>query len=215
MSSEAATLGVTLNRDRLNQATAPSSFAVDDDFLVVLENEGEPVHVHLRFDGPLADATRIATSNHYVDGGATRTVEVAVASVEAPVEGTLEVITGHGAEGTEVAVTLDPPSDPVEVDESLSAPAGSPSPAAGDDGDGGTGGNADGTADRAAPDPAAAVDRLREGAPDGGTLAVVAVALVALVVAVAVGATLNSLAVSLGVLAVVVAVAAALFLLLG
>ncbi len=108
MSSEAATLGVTLNRDRLNEALAPESFATDEGFAVELHNEGEPVHVHLRFTGPVADATAVETSNHYVDAGRTLAVPVRVARVDDPVEGTLRVVTGHGADGTEVAVRVDP-----------------------------------------------------------------------------------------------------------
>ncbi|SHG83537.1 DUF7524 family protein [Halobaculum gomorrense] len=108
MSSEAAVLGVTLNRDRLNEVTVPESFATDGSFAVELRNEGEPVHVHLRFAGPLAEIASVTPPNHYVDGESTRTVRVSVASVDPAVEGALSVIVGHGAEEATVPLRVDP-----------------------------------------------------------------------------------------------------------
>ncbi|MFB9824986.1 DUF7524 family protein [Halobaculum roseum] len=128
MSSEAAILGVTLNRDRLNEVTAPESFAADGEFAVALRNEGEPVHVHLRFDGPLAAVASVAPPNHYVDEEATRTVRVTVAPVDEAVTGTLEVVVGHGAEATTVPVRV-APSATASGDDS----SGGNEPAAGDD----------------------------------------------------------------------------------
>jgi len=221
VSSEASVLGVTLNRDRLNQALAPASFAAADDFVVVLRNEGEPAHVHLRFDGPLAAAASVATSNHFVDADATRRVRVSVPSVGDPVEGTLEVVLGHGAAGTEVPVTLTPAPEP--ADESAASPApdpaGSPPAAAANDpsasrapADLGDGTPAvDAVASAATP----AIDRLRNAPPDPATVGVVVVAAAALVGALVVGLAFDGLAVSLGVAAVVVAVAVALWLLVG
>ena len=222
MSSEATVLGVTLNRDRLNQALTPASFESDGDFVVVLRNEGEPVHVHLRFGGPLAAATSVSASNHFVDADATRRVRVSVAAADDPVEGTLEVVLGHGAAGTEVPVTLTPGRTSVAVDESLATPASAGAGPADPDAvstaavdtdtsgpdveperDGGLPGNVTATA----------ADRLREAPPDPATLAVVGVAAAALVGALVVVLAFDSLAVSLGVAAVVVAVAVALWLL--
>ncbi|QZP38679.1 DUF7524 family protein [Halobaculum magnesiiphilum] len=128
MSSEAAILGVTLNRDRLNEVTAPESFAADGEFAVALRNEGEPVHVHLRFDGPLAAVASVAPPNHYVDEEATRTVRVTVAPVDEAVTGTLEVVVGHGAEATTVPVRVSPSATASGDD-----PAAGDEPAPGDD----------------------------------------------------------------------------------
>ena len=222
MSSEASVLGVTLNRDRLNQALAPASFAADGDFVVVLRNEGEPVHVHLRFDGPLAAAASVSTSNHFVDADATRRVRVSVPSVGDPVEGTLEVVVGHGAAGTEVPVTLTPAPEP--ADESAVSPApdsaGSPPAAAANDSSASRapadpGGDGTPAVDAVASAATPAIDRLRNAPPDPATVGVVVVAAAALVGALVVGLAFDGLAVSLGVAAVVVAVAVALWLLVG
>ncbi|MFC7096593.1 DUF7524 family protein [Halobaculum marinum] len=203
MSTEAATLGVTLNRDRLNQALAGESFASDGEFVVDLHNEGAPVHVHLRFTGPLADVATVETSNHYVDAGATLPVPVSVGPIDESVEGTLRVVTGHGAEGTEVAVTVDPPPAPVDVDESLGSPKRAA--VADEEADGEAEADGSGSGDR--------IENLLGQLPPPGTLAVAAVAVVALVGAGVVAATLNSVVVTLGSIAVLVAVAVALFLL--
>lgn len=229
MSSEAAVLGVTLNRDRLNGVAAPESFAADGEFAVGLRNEGEPIHVHLRFDGPIAEVASVAPPNHYVDGGSTRTVRVSVASVNAAVEGALEIVVGHGAEKTTVPLRVAPSSTAAGGDS-----------AKGDDpaGDEPLGGDADGSATegpQSGDSPASTAQRrLAEGidraraalrsATDGsaaisslepGTLAVVALAGAALVGAGIVAVALDGLAVTLGVVAVCVAVLVAGFLLLG
>ena len=229
MSSEAAVLGVTLNRDRLNGVTAPESFAADGEFAVELRNEGEPIHVHLRFDGPIAEVASVAPPNHYVDGGATRTVRVSVASVNAAVDGALEIIVGHGAEQTTVPLRVAP-----------SATAAGDDSATGDDpsGDEPLGGDPDGSATegpQSGDSPAStAKQRLAEGidraraalrsatdgsaaisSPEPGTLAVVALAGAALVGAGIVAVALDGLAVTPGVVAVCVAVLVAGFLLLG
>ncbi|WP_348608322.1 DUF7524 family protein [Halobaculum rarum] len=218
MSSEAAVLGVTLNRDRLNGVTAPESFAADGEFAVALRNEGEPIHVHLRFDGPIAEAASVAPPNHYVDGGATRTVRVSVASVNAAVEGALEIVVGHGAEKTTVPLRVVPPatadgdspasaadpsaSTPTDDERSVSASAVQQQLAEG--------------IERARSVAGAAIDReVAASSPKPGTLAVGALAAAALVGAGIVAVALDGLAVTLGVVAVCVAVLVAGFLLLG
>lgn len=236
MSSEAAVLGVTLNRDRLNGVAAPESFVADGEFAVALRNEGEPIHVHLRFDGPIGEVASVSPPNHYVDRGATRTVRVSVAPVNDAVDGTLGIVVGHGTEQATVPLRIDQSSTDDE--------AGSDDPASGgrrdDDPDGAAAeGPRSGDSPTPAADPsfasAAAVrQRLRTGleraraaadasvdrevavsSPGVGTLAVGALAAAALVGAGVVAATLDGLAVTLGVVAVCVAVLVAGFLLLG
>ncbi|MFC6786174.1 hypothetical protein ACFQFH_09820 [Halobaculum halobium] len=229
MSSEAAVLGVTLNRERLNEVAAPESFAADGEFAVALRNEGEPVHVHLRFDGPLAGVAAVAPPNHYVDEGSTRTVRVSVAPVADAVTGTLDIIVGHGAEKTTVQLRIEPP-EPEEEDSTVR-----------EDGDLGGDGSigSDGSRESPLAKPAAEdgsrepspvrrrvdewLERARgaasaakgdEGSPlDTGTIAVVALAGAALVGAGVVAVTLDGLAVTLGVVAVCIAVLVAGFLL--
>lgn len=224
MSSEAAVLGVTLNRDRLNGVAAPESFAADGEFAVGLRNEGEPIHVHLRFDGPIAEVASVAPPNHYVDGGSTRTVRVSVASVNAAVEGALEIVVGHGAEKTTVPLRVAPSSTAAGDDS-----AKGDEPPGGDPDESATEGpqSGDSPASTAQRRLAEGIDRARaalRSATDGsaaisslepGTLAVVALAGAALVGAGIVAVALDGLAVTLGVVAVCVAVLVAGFLLLG
>ena len=187
-------LTVALNRERLNEAVAPERYAAAGSFDVLLENEGEAVHVHLRFVGPLAEVASVGTSNHYVDGGSAVRVRVDVADLSGPVTGGLEVITGHGARGEVVEVTVTPAPDrgPVEVDETLSRPR-PPSD-----------------------DPRTLGDTLGEALPDSvapTTVLVVAFAAVALLVAAGLQAVFESVALTLGLLAVVIAVGGALYVL--
>ncbi|WP_277555354.1 DUF7524 family protein [Halobaculum limi] len=203
MSSEGDPLGVTLNRDRLNEATAPDTYRADGDFAVELRNEGAPVHVHLRFQGPLAAVASVANSNYYVDEGATSAVGVSVADIDESVEGAVEIVTGHGADGTSVAVTVDPPPAPVDVDESFGSPRAAQRATA-ETNDDESGENTGGPT---LPD-------LGSRLPDTGTLSVVAIAVAALLGAGVVAVTLDGLAVTLGVVAVLVAVVVAMFLLL-
>lgn len=234
MSAEAAILGVTLNGDRLNGVTAPESFAADGEFAVELRNEGEPIHVHLRFDGPIAEVVSVTPPNHYVDGGSTRTVRVSVAPVDVAVEGAVEIVVGHGAEKTTVPLRVAPSSNPAGDD---SAPENDPTGDDPDEADGEGAPTDDPSESTAAPTRAsmlAARRRIAEGlgrardavraaadgsvgvpTPDPGTLAVGALAVAALVGAGIVAVTLDGLAVTLGVVAVCVAVLVAGFLLFG
>ncbi|QLG61662.1 DUF7524 family protein [Halorarum salinum] len=198
MSSEP--LRVVLNGDRLNAADAPATFAADGPFTVVLDNRGAAVHVHLRFRDRLAELTAVGETNHYVDDGETHRVRVEAADVPEPVSGRLDVITGHGTDGTGVDVTLSPREGPrgVDVDESLSRPRGSEA------GDGTTGYGGSDAGERS----------IGTLGFDSTTLLVAAFAALALAVGVAAAATLGSTVVTLGLVAVVLAVAAATYVLL-
>ncbi|WP_435147449.1 DUF7524 family protein [Halobaculum sp. P14] len=216
-------LDVVLNRDRLNEALAPEAYTASGEFPVVLHNEGEPVHVHLRFSGPLAAVTAVDSTNHYVDGGATRHVHVDVADVDEDVTGTLSLVTGHGAETTDVAVTVTPPPEQqnsVAVDESLSEPpertdSGSGASAGlGSDSGSGAGSRASGGASGGRDESGSPVDGVVAAAPDAATLLVAAFAVVVLAAAALAALALDSTAVTLGLVAVVVAVAVALYVLL-
>ncbi|ESP89433.1 DUF7524 family protein [Candidatus Halobonum tyrrellensis] len=195
MSTESAPLAVALNRDRLNQAVVPESYAAEGSFTVRLRNEGEAAHVHLRFVGPLSEVASVATSNHYVDGDSTSDVRVEVADIDDRVRGGLEVVTGHGAEGEVVEVTVDPParSGPVEVDETLSRPR----------------------TEESSDDPRTLGDTVGGlfSASTPTTYLVVGLAVAALLVAFVLQTTFQSVALTLGLLAVVVAVAGALYVL--
>lgn len=193
--SRRGTLSVALNRDRLNGVRLPERFETVGDFRVGLENADAPVHVHLRLDGPLGAVADTAGSNHYLEPGDRKFVDVDVASVDDPVTGRLTVVTGHGSVEESVQVTVTPAtSGPVEVDPDLASPA-------------------DDTDDDPAPvaEVATAVAASR---PETGTLLVGGFALAVLLLAVGFQVTVAGPAVTLGLVAVLLAVAAAGYILL-
>lgn len=124
------TLTVYINADGTNSVSAEQpTFETAGPFDVVLVNEGTPAHVHVRLDDALSRGARLEATNHYLDADSSRVVHVRTLDGERPVTGTLEVVTGYGAESAAVEVTLnDPHADnpPVEVDESLAEPQSTP-----------------------------------------------------------------------------------------
>jgi len=114
------TLAIHLNRGEPHAVESQSTFETDGSFALRLDNHGPPAHVYLRTHSDLADTTRIETPNHYVEDREIVDIEVTEDRPE-EVTGRLEVVTGYGAESTDVAVTLTTP-DRVVVDESLSTP---------------------------------------------------------------------------------------------
>lgn len=124
-----ASLPIDLNGSRLHEIDAPSTFSTTGRFTVSLDNHGEAVHVHLHLDDDLSRAAHLDASNHYVDAGSTRLVEIDTADVDEPTTGRMKVVTGYGAETEYVEVTIEPSVGrpaPVDVDESLSRPTPPP-----------------------------------------------------------------------------------------
>jgi hypothetical protein len=118
-------LTVDLNRDRLHDVAATSTYTTDEAFYVALENHGEAVHIHLHLDDTLSTVATLEGSNHYVKAGDTETVRVDVDSVDEPVTGKLKIVTGYGAETAYVDVTVEPFEEEkhtVQVDEDLAKP---------------------------------------------------------------------------------------------
>jgi len=119
------TLSVAINRDRIHAIDVPPSFEVTDSFLVRIENHGSATHVHLHLDDALSRVASLATDNHYVESQASRDVVVRVADGPRPAEGTLEVVTGYGAETARVAIDVVEPErseTAVAVDETMAEP---------------------------------------------------------------------------------------------
>ncbi|MFC7165762.1 DUF7524 family protein [Halospeciosus flavus] len=121
------TLTVHVNHDGTNSVSAErSSFETAGAFDVVLVNEGTPAHVHVRLDDALSRVASLDTTNVYLDADSSQVVHVRVGNGgERPVTGTLEVVTGYGAETEPVEVTVTDPTaenPPVAVDESLGSP---------------------------------------------------------------------------------------------
>ncbi|MFC4437165.1 MULTISPECIES: DUF7524 family protein [Natrialbaceae] len=124
------TVTVHVNRDspeRLEPAVG--TFETDESFTLILEGHDSPAHVHCRLDGPLDRVASLVGSNYYVEPEAQTPVAIDVNAegIEEPVEGTLEVLTGYGAESVSIGITVEPAPPGVEVDESLAKPNRSPS----------------------------------------------------------------------------------------
>lgn len=122
------TLGVDVNKSGLHTLDAPTTFEADGPFVVELRNHGESSHVHINLDDTLSEIARIEATNHYVESGEARSIQVEVRPrSEWPREnlrGKLKVVTAHGGETHYVDVTFDrtPEKEPVEVDPELSKP---------------------------------------------------------------------------------------------
>lgn len=104
-------LAVEVNREGLHTLAVPTTFEADGSFVVELRNHGESAHVHLNLDDRLSEVARIEATNHYVEGGERRVVDVETrvpsAWPEETVRGKLKVVVGHGQETHYVDVRLD------------------------------------------------------------------------------------------------------------
>ena len=120
------TLDVELNGEAVHDIDAPDAFVTDGPFPIAFDNDGRSTHVHLHFDDDLDRVTAVDEVNHYVADEATRRVHVSTADVDEPVRGKLKIVTGYGSNTRYVDLRIDPspdaPSEPVAVDEELSAP---------------------------------------------------------------------------------------------
>ncbi|WP_121742381.1 DUF7524 family protein [Natronorubrum halophilum] len=94
-------------------------------FTIQLRSHGAPAHVHCRLHGDIERIAALDTSNYYVESEGETIVPVRVDAdvIDAPVEGTLEVLTGYGSESLSIPVTVSPAPGPVEIDDSLADPA--------------------------------------------------------------------------------------------
>ena len=121
-------LAVAVNRDGLHTLAVPTEFEAGGPFVVELHNHGEAAHVYLNLDDRLSTVARIGATNHYVEAGESRRIQVETRDTSAwpddPVRGKLKVVVGHGRETQYADVTLDPESArDVKVDPELATPA--------------------------------------------------------------------------------------------
>ena len=188
-------LTVSLNNDGLHSIAAPETFETSEPFDVVLDNDGEAVHVHLNLDETLSAVADIRANNHYVEPTGSRPVGVNVDPRTAAVTGRLKIATGYGSEVAYTRITVQPPeADPthVTVDESLATPQ------------------------REAPTKPTAAERIGAAlAEEGGSGLLVAFGLVAVLVAIVVAATLDSGVVIAGAVVVLLGVIVAVGLAVG
>ena len=101
------TLSVHLNREGPRELDVErAAFETDRSFVLEFVNHGQPLHVHLHPSESLDGVVTPAETQVYVEEGETRRVDVAVPRRSAPTEGTLDVVTGYGAEEATVAVSV-------------------------------------------------------------------------------------------------------------
>ena len=118
------TLVAEINRAGLHSLEVPDRFETDGSFVVELRNRGEPTHVHLHLDDPLSPIGSLRANNHYVDGDDSRRVRVELDAPPGTMEqGSLKLVTAHGAETRYVTVVVDATTDGVTVDPELGEPS--------------------------------------------------------------------------------------------
>lgn len=82
------------------------TFETDGSFNIILENHGQPAHVHLHIDDTLAQVASLEEPNWYVPAGGIEPVEVTVPD-DVTGAGKIEVSTGYGAETSQIDVRVD------------------------------------------------------------------------------------------------------------
>lgn len=108
-------LYVNLNRDGMKTLeTDTDAFTTDGSFKIILENHGQPAHVHLHFDDQLASIATVEDPNWYVPAGDIQPVEVEVAEGRSG-RGQIEISTGYGAERAQVDVQVEAGEDGQEA----------------------------------------------------------------------------------------------------
>jgi len=117
------TLTVDLNDGRAHAlAASPVPFEADGTFDIEIRNHGAGSHVHIHTDEALSRVARPESGNYYVPPESRERIAVAVGEPGLrPVEGTLRIAAGYGAERLEIPVRIverDTPNT-VDVDESL------------------------------------------------------------------------------------------------
>lgn len=124
-------LGVAINRTGLHTLDVEERFEADGPFIIEIENHGESSHLYLNLDDTLSDVARIEATNHYLENGERRTVQIETRDPSQwpsdTVRGKLKIVVGHGQEKRFVDVVLDRTAEkqPVEVDPDLSKPKSS------------------------------------------------------------------------------------------
>ena len=119
-------LEVAVNRDGIHTLAVPSDFEASGPFVVEFSNHGEAAHVHLNLDDRLSEIARVGATNHYVESGERRMVDVETRDPstwpEETVRGRLKVVVGHGRETRYVTVVFDRSAADVRVDPDLGTP---------------------------------------------------------------------------------------------
>jgi len=180
-------LRVHLNSDE-RHAIEPveSSLAVAEGFEVIIENHGDASHVNIGLGGDLAAGGAVATPNPFVPTEETIRIAVDITTAHRPLEGVLTISTGYGQTRVELPISVVTPQQ-TGVD-------AAPTPKRA---------NGSGTGETV---PLSDLQNLVDSFDDPGTIALVALGVLALVLAVATALLIDSLVVVLAVILVVLAV---------
>ena len=121
-------LHVDLNRETLHEIEPEGPvFETPGSFDVVFRNHSRAVHVHIRVDEALASVATVDDENHFVETEGETRVRVKIPPGMAPMEGSLEIVTGYGSESERVRIHIrepEPAVDPTPVSEGLGETVG-------------------------------------------------------------------------------------------
>jgi len=121
-------LAVAVNRDGLHTLDVPPSFEAAGPFTVEVRNYGEAAHIHLNLDDQLSEVATVRATNHYVEGGERRLIDIEIRDPSAwpaeTIRGKLKVVVAHGQRTRYVDVDLDRSAvkSEVRVDPDLGTP---------------------------------------------------------------------------------------------
>ncbi len=127
-------IAVAVNRDGLHTLDVPDSFEAAGPFTVEIRNYGEAAHIHLNPDDQLSRVATVRATNHYIEGGEQRLIDIETrdpsAWPEETIRGKLKVVVAHGQRTHYVDVKLDRSAEEneVRVDPDLGTPDADPDP---------------------------------------------------------------------------------------
>lgn len=98
---------VDINRETLHDiAIDTDRFETADPFRIRVRNHGEPSHVHISFNGELADAVSISEHNHFVKPDNEVLVPIQLIPARVPATGTVEIKLAYGSESGTAEIAL-------------------------------------------------------------------------------------------------------------
>ena len=121
-------LEVQVNREHPNSLEVPGTFETTRDFVIVIENAGKPVHLHVNIDDDLHGGLSLETGNHYIPRESSYQLPVQVDQSARPFMGKCRFSVAYGSETRYSEVRITEPETPerVTVDESLAEPPQQP-----------------------------------------------------------------------------------------
>lgn len=91
---------------------ADDSIEVTDDFVIEIENHGHPQHIHIAPADELGRFVMIEEANHFIETGDALAIHASVMDDRPPkFDGRLRIVTGYGTDETFVEINLRQPGD--------------------------------------------------------------------------------------------------------